>query len=179
MWPCRSGCRRCWTTRAAPTVPTARASSLTQCASSPIPWFSRRDWGKLRFLVSRFFFFPHCNSSFLDLVAHALKTKLPAHWRHSGECIKISLKIERFLKNRIIFYFHNFYTILHFNEFCKTYYFKNFILKFSNFLKISNLTDQFLLNRQNQSPPVLSIFMKSTDFLQYFNPWLCLKRFFS
>jgi hypothetical protein len=26
MWPCRSGCRRCWTTRAAPTVLTARAS---------------------------------------------------------------------------------------------------------------------------------------------------------
>jgi hypothetical protein len=64
MWPCRSGCRRCWTTRAAPTVPTARASSLTQRASSPIPWFSRRDWGKLRFLVSRFFSSPTATPRF-------------------------------------------------------------------------------------------------------------------
>jgi hypothetical protein len=35
--------------------------------------------GKASFPRFKIFFFPHCNSSFLDPAAHALKTKLPAH----------------------------------------------------------------------------------------------------
>jgi hypothetical protein len=94
-------------------------------------------------------------------------------------------KIERFLWNRAVFFFHDFYTILHFDELYRMrcfeflilfwlkilkltlVFFTIFYLNFFKILKISNLIRRY----ETYPDRFLKFSQKSINFQAVFNPW--------
>jgi hypothetical protein len=111
--------------------------------------------------------------------AVALKPPLKTGREGHGNRVVFEKTNLGFRQNRSISFFHDFYNILHFDEFCSKFcleFFNSiltkyleidssffiFYFKIFKFIKISNLTCRFLVN---WSPPGFPVFMKTSWFL--------------